>query len=197
MCGLKVPTQVLPWASRPRRTSINNFGFGGSNAHIILEEAPQLSLIRGRNPTLKSSEDQLFMFSAKDEASLRSYISTFTSWLPNESLDGRFIANLSYTLCCRRSVFSHRYATHASTIDDLRQKLQGLSSPGRLSTAHRVSFVFTGQGAHWPQMGLDLLKFPVFHETFVRIEKSLKRLGAPWTLAGEISFLHFVRIGQC
>ncbi|KAF7589013.1 hypothetical protein BBP40_004840 [Aspergillus hancockii] len=188
---LKVPTQCVPWPRRPvKRASVNNFGFGGANAHVIIDEAPVKS--RGPNPASDSNMHEpcprLYVLSAKDERALSNYIPGLIKYIANATGDEQnFMTDLSYTLRCRRSRFGRQLGMVAATPDELVQKLQEPPKIGRLSTSPRVQFVFTGQGAQWPQMGLSLMKYGAFAEKIFEAEIYLKELGARWSLIDELA----------
>jgi acyl transferase domain-containing protein len=184
----QVPTQCVPWPRRPiKRASVNNFGFGGTNAHIILEEAPvkSVDLNTASDPNTHDPCPRLYVLSAKDERALSNYIPSLIKYIGNATVDERrFMSDLSYTLRCRRSRFGRQLGMVASTPGELVQNLQDPPKIGRLSTSPNLQFVFTGQGAQWPQMGLSLMKYGAFAERIFEAEIYLKELGATWSLIG-------------
>lgn len=137
---LEVPTTLIPWPEThggPQRASVNSFGFGGTNAHAILEsydsfssETPSSmssyidagSSILARSPGREVRAGP-FVFSAKSQTSLLAWLKQFLTYLqenPDVSLD-----SLSYHLYARRSVFSQRVGIPmALNRDDLVQKLE-------------------------------------------------------------------------
>ena len=185
----------MPWPEgKIGRISLNNFGFGGSNAHAILEEAPKMqSTIQTENcktePLFKKEQhypQRLYLFSAKDETALKVYVKRFVEYLNHDpaSKDHLFMRDLSFTLCCRRTHFPRRFATTAATSTELLTKLQGINQISRVSASANLGFVFTGQGSQWPRMGLDLMRYPEFSQTIEKAELCLKGLGASWSLIG-------------
>ncbi|KAJ5101357.1 hypothetical protein NUU61_003579 [Penicillium alfredii] len=150
-----------------RRASINSFGFGGSNAHAIIEQPEKsardhhVSSYRGSDSLDNYDEPEeserpytLFV-SANDAKSLKGNIEALCNHLVNPRVKVS-LADLAYTLTERRSRLWHRafITTFSSEIreNDFTVGKRGSRSP-------KVSFVFTGQGAQWPQMGKDLLKY--------------------------------------
>lgn len=129
---------------------------------------------------------RLFVFSAQDTKSLEISIAAMVKYLLTQPLlrDAAFLKNLSYTLCCRRSLFPRRLAVAASTSLELIAQLQNPPSSGRLGLSVKPVFVFTGQGAQWPSMGMELMRFEVFAETMHRAALILEQLGTPWSLIG-------------
>jgi acyl transferase domain-containing protein len=185
------------------RISLNNFGFGGSNAHAILEEAPKMqSTIQTENcitePPFKKEQhcpQRLYLFSAKDETALKAHVKRFGDYLSHDpdSKDHLFMHDLSFTLCCRRTHFPRRVAMTAATRTELLTKLQGINQISRVSTSAKLGFVFTGQGSQWPRMGLDLMRYPEFSQKIQTAERCLKGLGASWSLIGTQMFSVFLK----
>jgi acyl transferase domain-containing protein len=173
-----------------RRTSINNFGFGGSNAHIILEEAPDIPLSpsiaklttdvpKSQNPTAK-----LFVLFAKDKSSLESNALALADWISRVADGGDGLHDLSYTLCCRRTQFPYRFATYAQTKEQLAEALRGNLRIGRVSDTNKTAFLFSGQSAQWAQMGMSLMRYSVFANALSEAQDCLTKLGVKWLLLG-------------
>lgn len=159
---------------------MNSFGIGGSNAHAILESTSSISL-KSRNASPETSNSQLLVLSAHNADTLRRRIGQITDYVKNHTVRLR---DLSYTLSARRLHLSHRaFAVVQSgnpILDDAAFSTFNTSTPN-------VIFVFTGQGAQWPGMGLRLLSsFPTFKEDIKRMDEALQQLpNAPnWLLYG-------------
>ncbi|CAG8116949.1 unnamed protein product [Penicillium nalgiovense] len=182
--NLHVPLEPTPWpAGRPERISVNSFGIGGSNAHAILESASTISLKFQITP-LGFSNLQLLVLSAHNADALRKRISQITDYVKNHP---DRLHDLSYTLAARRSHLSHRafavIQPNNPVLDDTAFSIFNTSSSN-------VIFVFTGQGAQWPGMGLRLLSsFPGFKKDIKRMDEALQQLSdAPnWLLYDELS----------
>lgn len=181
--NLHVPLEPTLWpAGRPQRISVNSFGIGGSNAHAILESASTISP-KSQNASLGISDPQLLVISAHTVETLRKRIAQIVDYVKNHPSR---IHDLSYTLAARRSHLPHRafavvHPTKA-TIDDTAFTIFNTSSPS-------ITFVFTGQGAQWPGMGLRLLSsFPIFKEDIKIMDEALQQLpdGPNWLLYGKI-----------
>ncbi|KAL7894249.1 polyketide synthase [Trichoderma sp. SZMC 28014] len=150
---MKIARSLTPWpaTSSTRKAVVNSFGFGGTNAMLLLESAHDYN---GNDfiPTGKKIP-HLFPISARSEYSLQSAISDLEEYLkhhPDVRLD-----HLSHTLVQRRSKFQWRSSLEA-------KDLARIKAPNKLSTA----FVFTGQGAQWARMGYNLLRSE--HTAFAR-----------------------------
>ncbi|KAK4067253.1 uncharacterized protein Triagg1_7696 [Trichoderma aggressivum f. europaeum] len=204
--NLQVVTSNMPWPKlspgEVRRASVNSFGFGGTNAHAILESHHQP--MDETTPThiaastkLESSAPHLpFVFSAASEPSLKALVDSYCRYLEdNSSVDLR---RLSYTLNCRRSAFAYRLAFSAATQEELCKKLKEcVGEEASLSiircTVSKPSLfgIFTGQGAQWPRMGAALLQCSQRAKSIIKeLDASLAalpELDRPnWTLHDEL-----------
>ncbi|PYH98773.1 ketoacyl-synt-domain-containing protein [Aspergillus ellipticus CBS 707.79] len=164
---LRVPTQPLPWpnlsSGSPRRVSVNSFGFGGSNAHAIIESytpPENFNLGHGFSPQILP-----FTFSAATENSLTNVMERYAEFLQdNPQID---LIKLAESLTKRRSAFRHRVILTAVSSEALQSKIQAelerrkstSSSSSIVSRANdapkQVLGIFTGQGAQYPQMFWD------------------------------------------
>ncbi|OLN95800.1 Polyketide synthase-nonribosomal peptide synthetase 1 [Colletotrichum chlorophyti] len=169
---LCIPTDLQPWPAvpegTPRRVSVNSFGFGGTDAHAILEsyEAPSR-----RTCQSKVSAVLPFTFSAASPGALRDLLDKYAAYFDDQSDVN--LGDLGYTLSCRRSALPYKVAFAASTATDLAEKIRGVvknvegdtddgkAGPLSVRTATESSTsylgIFTGQGAQWPRMGFELL----------------------------------------
>lgn len=171
-------------------------GFGGTNAHAIIESYQPRDGSRG-------SETQLFSpltFSANSEKSLSATLAAYLEFLTaNENVNLR---DLAWTLQSRRSTLAYRKAITGSTLEAIKIKLAAeleddKSGKKNLNTrfsnvqAPRVLGVFTGQGAQWPRMGAGLLESSSFvQERISELDDSLASLPPAdrpsWSLREEI-----------
>ncbi|KAJ8106971.1 hypothetical protein ONZ43_g6884 [Nemania bipapillata] len=126
---LRIPTTVTPWPSlpssaTPRRASVNSFGFGGTNAHAILESyTPENGPECSSKSTLPTKQNFLpFVFSATSEKSLAAYLNKFTNYLEQLPPDYS-LSDIAYTLSARRTRFAVGAAFGASTVEELTKKL--------------------------------------------------------------------------
>jgi acyl transferase domain-containing protein/NADPH:quinone reductase-like Zn-dependent oxidoreductase len=189
--GLKVPIRQLPWPRGKRFASINNFGFGGTNAHVVMERAP----IKTRNEDASAPKEdptrKLFILSAADKVSCQSLISNLGVYLEQrpEMFQRELMSNVAYTLGQRRSLLPWRVAIPATESFDLVEKLsKGTITPVKESGSPRIGFVCTGQGAQWWAMGRELYeKYPIFNKTLDKASDILTQLGAPYNLIDELN----------
>ncbi|KAF7503264.1 hypothetical protein GJ744_004055 [Endocarpon pusillum] len=155
--NLIVPVTATPWPrSRDRRISINSFGLGGANAHVILEANPATSTSNGVATTNghKCPIHRLLAFSAHTEASLNKLTSRYEDLVKSGSVE---LSDLAYTLGARRLHRNFRSfcVTDGTTYTPV--------PPYTSADFKGLLFIFTGQGAQWAGMGRDLIQnFPSF-----------------------------------
>ena len=177
---LKVADGLMPWLPIDGRRigGVSAFGFSGTNAHIVVEEAPAeasspaVSVGAPAAPTA-----HLFVLSARDPAALAAH--AFQCAAAVSGHDERDLANLCHTANFGRSHFAERATVIAHTIGELAERLEALGrgeeAPGvrRARIARRdparVAFVFTGQGSQYSGMARRLNDCcPAFREAFDR-----------------------------
>ncbi|KAJ6151550.1 hypothetical protein N7470_007147 [Penicillium chermesinum] len=180
-----VPTAPMDWpAGEERRMLITNFGFGGSNAAIVIDGPPERSLPEAT--PLSGEEKRLFVFSAKNELSLKGFLSEFEEYLEDEAPESpEFVRDLSYTLGQRRTHFAYRAFGVSDSVEALQEKVSA-AKPARIKD-RVIGFVFTGQGAQYAEMAVGLRSYPVFAQSLQDAEKKLQEIGAPWSLVEELS----------
>lgn len=194
-----------------------DLGFGGANAAVVLEASTpesMASLLAGKGTvasTLRSAVEttitlpklagdafansnetsgpqrQLFVFSAKSDASLVSYLKSLAEYLEDQVDCTNYFTGLSFTLGQHRNHFTHRYAIASGSLGELKEKLSSTTSfSGKTLSARdpTVGFVFTGQGAQYPQMVTELQHIPPFSAALDRADGIIRKLGASWSLLG-------------
>ncbi|EFQ34123.1 beta-ketoacyl synthase domain-containing protein [Colletotrichum graminicola M1.001] len=214
---LRLVRTLETWpAAAVRRASINNFGYGGANAHIIMEEStPWLPALGGENghadgrsnespqascenttSTELNSRPKVLVLSGKDEQACQRMISNLGNFLElkgstRENAEA-YLQSLTYTLGERRTRFpwmaAYPVPTAANNFDAVVQTLRSPKfTPKRSSRQPRIGMVFTGQGAQWHAMGRELIAaYPVYKASLEEAEKYLTRLGADWSLTEEL-----------
>ncbi|AKT41166.1 type I polyketide synthase [Chondromyces crocatus] len=182
-----LPDTLRSWpaGSRKRRAGVSSFGISGTNAHVILEEAPEAPAqvdVPASGLALPTGEaaEQLFLLSARSHEALRALARAHVDRLDD---DGALALVPLLSLCAaaatRRSHHLHRIAITAHDRLSLRDKLlaflhdeprQGLSHAHQPhSRTARLVFVFPGQGAQWLGMGRQLFAHqPVFRDALRR-----------------------------
>ncbi|KAI0179034.1 hypothetical protein GGR52DRAFT_588832 [Hypoxylon sp. FL1284] len=197
--GLKVKATrtPLPWPECDvRRASVNSFGYGGSNVHVIVEQAQPVDE-PAHTTSYISEDDDFFMddeeterpytivLSANDNDTLRTNIKALYSHLLNPRVRVN-LADLAYTLSERRTQLFHRafLTTRSVEFDE-----NAFTIGKKGSEPPRIGYVFTGQGAQWPQMGKDLQLFPGTRAILEELDTVLQALPDPpkWSLINELS----------
>ncbi|KAM9839726.1 phenolphthiocerol synthesis polyketide synthase type I Pks15/1-like [Aulostomus maculatus] len=172
--NIKVPKEAEKWVSSGTRIAgVNNFGFGGTNAHAIVKQHKQSQTVQKND----RKQTKYFVLSANSPKSLTLMLEDTIKQLESKvDLD-----TLLYTSACRRSHLKHKYrkAFVVSTIVDLKEKISaGLSkniSPSSLDP--RLVFVFCGNGVTYHGMAKQLLKHePVFRDRIREITQVFQKL---------------------
>ncbi|KAI4865388.1 hypothetical protein F4820DRAFT_469755 [Hypoxylon rubiginosum] len=203
---VKVSRTAIPWPDdgySVRRASLNCFGFGGSNAHAVVDQPSKaercnhISSYRGEEEEDVGDDTEVkgqsplrphtLVVSANDAVALKANISALCSHVANLSVDAP-VDDLAYTLSERRSHLWHRAFVTTNTTDNLDESAFVLGK----KTGHtpKIGLVFTGQGAQWPQMGKALLAtFPQTREVLRELDGVLQSQPDPprWSLETELS----------
>lgn len=212
---LRIVTKLQPWPEylAYRRAGVNSFGYGGANAHVILDAAecymqsigcniPKswTSLHRSHQIPFRRTDSQLEtgngFVNGSGEAKHNDFELLAVSSAHDEASLDRFnmailqavdpsnARDVCFTLA-KRSPLHHR----AFTI--LHGDAPGSWSKGHSKpTAPTLAFIFTGQGAQWPRMGADLIsRFPVVRKTFQRMQTAMDKIndGPDWNLVEALS----------
>ena len=145
----------------PRRAGVSSFGIGGTNAHVILEEAPVVE------PSGSSRPWQLLLFSAKTSTAIKTVTTNIAAHLQQHTLN---LADVAYTLKVGRRAFNHRRMVVCQNLDDA-VKVLSSEDPQQVFTHYQEScnrpvvFMFSGQGAQYVNMGRELYQSePIFRE---------------------------------
>ncbi|HEY7419979.1 MAG TPA: type I polyketide synthase, partial [Ktedonobacteraceae bacterium] len=174
---INATSQVWPRDDGPHRAGVSSFGVGGTNAHILLEEAPAIST-HGEGAE-KLSAWHVLPLSAQSTTGLRTQQLNLASYL--RSHDGLRLADVAYTLQVGRQAFSQRSFAVCETTDEAlgiletgeQRRLFSANAPERSS----VVFLFPGVGAQYIHMGRELYEHEsVFREHIMHCAHILKPL---------------------
>ncbi|HSF43792.1 MAG TPA: amino acid adenylation domain-containing protein [Thermoanaerobaculia bacterium] len=169
-----VATRPTPWAAngKPRRAGVSSFGLGGTNVHVILEEAPPLP------PSGPSRAGQVLILSARSAQSLEKATDNLAAWL--DGRPGAILADVAHTLQVGRIPFPHRRALVAAGAAEASAALRS-RDPRRVWTAEAgagerpVAFLLPGVGDHYPGMAEGLYRTErVFREELDRCAELLR-----------------------
>lgn len=160
---VSVSTECQPWEAPVRRAVVNSFGFAGTIAAVVLEQAPPTKELVEPD---SASEPAVFTMSAKSDAALRDQLQQYQRFLANHpDVD---VGRLCYSGNVGRAHFNRRVAAVVGEREDLARVLdREIARTERPPAAgvRKVGFLFSGQGSQYPGMGATLYwRFPVFAE---------------------------------
>lgn len=174
---LSIPRQRIPWPAgdRPRYAGVSSFGFGGTNAHVVVGEAPMPHSASAQASGQDRSQN-LLTLSARTEEALLDLALDYVEALRNRSSDP--LSDIAFTTHIGRAHFDHRLAVWGGSSEAVREALldfatlseandgrdyapvgtSGRARAGmkRESDPEKVAFLFTGQGSQYPGMGRQL-----------------------------------------
>lgn len=188
---LRIPTTLEPWptSDEPALAGVNSFGFGGTNAHVVLQEAPLV-------PTAEAWKDEterpyLLPLSARSADALQTLAQSYRGFLADKEHSSH-LRDIAYSASLRRSHHDYRLAlvahskaeaiTHldAFLADEPRSGVSTGRTP--LNDRPKIVFVCSGMGPQWWAMGRDLLNHePVFRASIERCDAELRR-STDWSL---------------
>jgi len=159
-----VNRQLAEWkrGRTPRRAGVSSFGIGGTNAHVIVEEAPEAGTADAGRPW------QLLLLSAKTDTALETATANLARHL--EQNPETNLADVAYTCAVGRKTFEHRRMVVCRDAEDGARTLAALDGKRVLTNFHGtverpVAFMFSGGGTQYAEMGLELYGLePVFRE---------------------------------
>ncbi|WP_279510046.1 type I polyketide synthase, partial [Actinomadura sp. 7K507] len=161
--AVRLLTEPQPWEPNrhPRRAGVSSFGISGTNAHVILEEAPVAH--SASEPELRVELPVVpWVLSAKSEAGLHAQARRLAGHVADREWDP---ADVGFSLATGRAHLEHRAAVLGADRDELLAGLDGVT--GRSVVGGRLAVVFSGQGSQRIGMGRDLYAaFPVFADAF-------------------------------
>ena len=190
----RLPVEIVregrAWAAttHPRRAGVNSFGIAGTNAHVILEEAPERPTQGGASAT----RADLLLISGRTETALRRSAEAHRDWLAPADAAGIVPRDVAWTSKARRSHHEHRLAVVGRSMDEWREHLDTWlaagSGPSRVSGTHegpprKLAFVFSGHGGQWAGMGRRLLARSAGFRQAIDACEAAFRPHVEWSLA--------------
>ena len=191
---------------------MNSFGYGGTNAHAILDGYDRANIhsngsATNRDELLDSVETQdgtstlsgtnhrarVFLLSHRTKTGVLRLAQTVRDYLTEKRsvAERSFLDDLAHTLASHRTKFNWRLgATAASRAELLDVLTPQQIEPKRTISNPRIGFIFTGQGAQWYAMGIELVdRYKVFKTTLLSADAHYKTLGASWSILGNVNDL--------
>lgn len=194
---LKTPNPYIPWqdipftvpmvscdwprSEKPRIAGVSAFGFSGTNAHVIIEEAPA----HVQKPAASALPAHILNVSAKNEEALKSYAQAYVDYLSgNGDID---IQNVCYTANTARTPFSHRLSvvgrTGAEIVSRLETFLKNRGTDNCIVQANRgikrprIAFLFSGSQVQYCRTGRDLYEtIPAFKNAINECSRRMKNI---------------------
>ncbi len=174
-------TQWPETYGKSRKAIVNSFGFGGTNANVVLEQAPPRDTHSARKP---QSDVKQLTISAKTPEGLKQqaqkYFDLCFSFTDSEDLD-----DLCYSAALGRDHFKHRLVISGKESNEIaagikcylnsKPDMAYVSGSASRTNHQGVAFVFSGMGTTWPAMGMELYRrHPIFRQMMDRCSKALK-----------------------
>ncbi|WP_345639030.1 SDR family NAD(P)-dependent oxidoreductase [Streptomyces thinghirensis] len=193
--AVELLTEARPWprGDGPRRAGVSSFGVSGTNAHVILEEAPaddtppspdESAAETGIAPDGGAGVPLPWMLSARTRTALRGQAERLAAHLTDHAAQPA--ADVAFSLATTRAALDHRAVVIAAGGEEARAALAALAAgepahdlvTGTADVRGKTVFVFPGQGSQWPGMGAELLdSSPVFAARMAECAAAL----APYT----------------
>ncbi|TSC25948.1 non-ribosomal peptide synthetase/type I polyketide synthase [Corallococcus sp. Z5C101001] len=170
--------EAWPRAQRPRVAGVSSFGASGTNAHLVVEEAPRVA----REARAFEPSAQLFTLSARSPAALTELAGRHAAHLASKR--DLPLEDVCFSVNTGRARFTERLALPANNLDELQRALTSVAagelpagaSLGRAQVGQgpKVAFLFTGQGSQFPGMAVELhATQPVFRQALERCASAL------------------------
>lgn len=176
----KLPDECAEWScgSTKRIAGLSSFGFGGTNCHLIVEEAPEAET----TPEPSERPSHLLVLTAKSQDALRDMAGRYGAYLAGHDDDS--LSSVCRTAAMGRSRFDYRAAFVGSSRGDFDERLKAFAADGSAEPIERsrgrqkkqeIAFLFTGQGSQFVNMGRALYETqPLFREELDRCDELLQ-----------------------
>ncbi|KAK7906373.1 polyketide synthase [Apiospora marii] len=199
---IKVATELIDWPATTqdvRRASVNSFGYGGSNAHVILENyKPTATSIPKQITSSKLAvapqpRPYLVPLTAHNDKAAKKRVADILQYIQSGRESDITAADVAHSYSVRRTMHQSRSFAIGRDLESLAEYLENPKPVSKWTSpvgeAPRIGFVFTGQGAQWHAMGRQLLEeSALFRQTVERCDRVLAKLPdrPEWTCKGEL-----------
>lgn len=184
---VRIPAKLEPFPEnqKPVYAGVNGFGYGGANAHVLLQEADDR---KDRFEAVFPPElnPLIIPLSARSEKALKELSRRYLQFL-SKDFHAENIKDLCYTLSLRRTHHNHRIALISHSVKDICEKLERYCSDNQqseivyhdcsMNRKQKIAFVYTGMGPQWWKMGRELYEnVPVFQHTLKECDRIFQKL---------------------
>lgn len=211
---LTIPTSLMPWpeSDHPRRAGVSSFGIAGTNAHIVLEEAPPANRLNPGTECTAPSSAYLLPLSAQTANGLKELAYSYLTHLEDKENANQTLHDICYTASLRRTHHDYRLAISGCDRQEIHDRLEiFLGNEIELAASrirrvanwqHKIVWIFPGQGSQWAGMGRDLLQQePAFRAAIEACDRVMRNY-LEWSLLDvlqadkERSHLHEIDVVQ-
>ncbi|HEY5004030.1 MAG TPA: type I polyketide synthase [Ktedonobacteraceae bacterium] len=195
--ALMIPTQLTPWSHGdvPRLAGVSSFGIAGTNAHVVVEEAPESILPTRVFQNSTRLTTHLLSLSAQTPEGLKDLAHSYLKHMEEEEYADQAFSDICYTASTRRTHHDYRLAVVGRSRQDAHDKLEAfihdeagleLISGHKTARRQKIVWVFPGQGSQWPGMGRDLLEQePVFYSAIKECDRVMSKY-VDWSLLDQL-----------
>lgn len=201
---LRIPETLMPFPKGTGRAlaGVNSFGFGGTNAHVILEESPHCPY-DSQDEVVNENSPYLLPLSARSPEALQAFAQAFHQFLADRASIPR-LRDICYSASLRRTHHPHRLALMVHSCEELMdrldsflageagpgmsssQGLQGNDATSRNSASRPIAFVLSGMGPQWWAMGRELIeREPVFRQAMEECDALMREMSG-WSVLEEM-----------
>jgi acyl transferase domain-containing protein len=194
--GLTIPTELAPWPAYGQTAvgGVSSFGIAGTNAHVVLSEAPSLPV----KPEMSATESRAYLLplSAQSAEALKALAGAYQRFLNTEGVTGDLrLEDICYSAGFHRTHHPHRLALVAESRVKLAEQLEAFfqdkagapASQKEGEQAFKTVFIFPGQGSQWLGMGRQLLeREPIFRQALEQFEQAMRPF-VDWSLLEQLA----------